>query len=118
MLHFNDDLDEFLGWTPGSWLAFLTSGIKQPIFPFLECFVESQQSRWPENNRGPPDMVRPEEKRPESQQETIDHRKIGCAFPGSIDDKKLLFHKQTVSNNGFRATRTQELGKSGQQMYE
>jgi hypothetical protein len=63
-------------------------------------------------------MVRPEEKRPESQQETIDYRKIGCAFPGSIDDKKLLFHKQTVSINGFYATRNQEIGESGQQMYE
>jgi hypothetical protein len=30
----------------------------------------------------------------------------------------LLFHKQTISNIGFCATRTQELGKSGQHMYE
>ena len=37
---------------------------------------------------------------------------------GAIDDKQLLFHKQAVSNNGFCATRTQELGEGGQQMYE
>ena len=96
MLHFNDEPDELLGWTLGSWLAFLTRGIKQPIFQSLECFVESRQGRWSENNCGPSDMVRPEEKRPESQQETTDHRKIGCAFPGAIDDKKLLFHKQPL----------------------
>ena len=63
-------------------------------------------------------MVRTEEKRPESQQETIDHRKIGCAFPGAIDDKKLLFHEETVSNYGFCATGSQEPGKGGQQMDE
>jgi len=39
-------------------------------------------------------------------------------LPRAIDAKKLLFHKQTVSHNGFRATRTQELGESGQRMYE
>jgi hypothetical protein len=39
-------------------------------------------------------------------------------LPRAINDKKLLFHKQAVSNNGFCATRTQELGEGGQQMYE
>jgi hypothetical protein len=63
-------------------------------------------------------MVRTEEKRPESQQETIDHRKIGCAFSRAADYQELLFHKQAVSNNGFCATRAQELGEGGQQMYE
>ncbi len=57
-------------------------------------------------------MVPTEEKRPESKQEAIDHRKTRCALPGAIDDKKLLFHEQAVSNNGFCATRTQELGES------
>jgi len=37
VLHFNDEQIQFLGWAFGSWLAFLTSGMKQPIFPFFEC---------------------------------------------------------------------------------
>jgi len=35
---------------------------------------------------------------------------------GAIDDKQLLFQKQTVSNNSLCVTRSQEFGEGGQQM--
>ncbi len=63
-------------------------------------------------------MVWTDEMRLESQQETIDYLRIGCAFLRAADHQELLFHKQGVSNNRFCATRTQELGEDSQQMYE
>ena len=63
-------------------------------------------------------MVRTEEQGSEAEQYPIGHSQIGCTSTRPIDDQQLLFHKQAVSNNGFCATRSQEFGEGGQQMYE
>ena len=63
-------------------------------------------------------MMWTEERGPEAEQSPIGHSQIGCTSTRPIDDQQLLFHKQVVSNNGFCATRFQEFGEGGQQMYE
>ncbi|ASJ72086.1 hypothetical protein [Granulosicoccus antarcticus] len=41
-----------------------------------------------------------EDKRPESQQESIQWRKSRCTLAMAFDDQELLFHQQAVGNNG------------------
>ena len=63
-------------------------------------------------------IIRIKVQRSEARLKFVKHGKFVHLFSGAIDNKKLLFHKQAVSNSGFCTTRTQELGESGQQMYE
>ena len=76
--------------------------------------MEAQQRGWLDNHGGPPDLAPVEEQRPESEQESIPCRKIGCALPPPVDDQKLMLQEDAVRDDGSRSTRSEELGKGGQ----
>ena len=61
------------------------------------------QKRRRSNNHGSPlNAAWVEKQRPEAEQESIKRRKIGSASPGAIDNQELLFHEQTVGDDGPR----------------
>ena len=76
--------------------------------------MEFQQRRWSDNNGSPLDMALIKKQRPETEQESVHYREIGCALSGTIDDQELLFHQQADSDDGLRATGTREFGDRGQ----
>ena len=72
------------------------------------------QKRRRSNNHGSPlNAAWVEKQRPEAEQESIKRRKIGSASPGAIDNQELLFHEQTVGDDGPRTAGSQELGDCG-----
>jgi len=76
--------------------------------------MKFKKRRWPNNHRSPLNMTWVEKQLPEAEQESIQCRKIGGALPRTIDDQKLLLHKQAVSDNGPRTAGSQKFGDCSQ----
>ena len=76
--------------------------------------MKFKKCRWSNYDRSLLYAARVEKQRPEAEQNSIEHREIGGASPGAIDDQELLLHEQAVSDNGPRATGSQEFGDRGQ----
>jgi hypothetical protein len=75
--------------------------------------VKFQKRRRSNNYGSPPETAWVEKQRPEAEQESVECREIGRSSPGAINDQELLFHEQTVGDDGLHTTGSQEFGNRG-----
>ncbi len=90
----------------------------QLVLATLQCLMEPEQGRGPEDDRRPWDPAWAKQKRPEAKQQPVERGETGRAPPRPIEHQELLLHQEALGDNGPRAARPQKSSDCPQEVSE
>jgi hypothetical protein len=91
---------------------------QQTVLPFCQHTVEMKQSGRLQNDGGPENACRADEKSAQAGDDTICGTQVGCTLSTTIEDQKLMSDQHGFGDDGTESARLCQSGQSDDQMNE